>query len=85
MRSPGIEPGSQRWERRILPLNHKRNSVLMKDWPTYDSIDPNLQQTSLRLGQKVDPFCRASCFYFVLRISPGYLALRNDVKVLYRR
>ena len=25
MRKPGIEPGAQRWQRWILPLNHLRN------------------------------------------------------------
>ena len=24
LRRPGIEPGSRRWQRRILPLNHRR-------------------------------------------------------------
>ena len=31
MRLPGIEPGSPRWQRSIVPLDHKR---LLAHWPT---------------------------------------------------
>ena len=27
MRRPGIEPGSQPWQGRILPLNHRRDKI----------------------------------------------------------
>ena len=29
MRKPGIEPGAQRWQRWILPLNHLRCSTIL--------------------------------------------------------
>ena len=29
LRLPGLEPGSNRWQRSILPLNHKRVTIIL--------------------------------------------------------
>ena len=38
MRKPGIEPGAQRWQRWILPLNHLRFVSYIKEMPVETTL-----------------------------------------------
>ena len=52
MRKPGIEPGAQRWQRWILPLNHLRLFlgivVSQNEIRQYDNTSLNVHKTHMK-------------------------------------
>ena len=46
MRKPGLEPGAQRWQRWILPLNHLRFSISAS---VFNCLHPKHQNASMHL------------------------------------